>query len=249
MSNTIDLGMNRTGIGMSPIDSKEMIDGTKDMVPPPGNSERVHDVRRDYAKQGASVGTVPPPATMKGMLTTALEAIKGSKPTVFIDKLAERLAFERTSTRLYEVLISKFDAYGTWKGGPSRMELVEHHDDEKRHFEIVRDVILRLGADPTAMTPCADVTMVEGLGLMQVLHDPRTNLAQSLHAILVAELADVDGWTMLASLARELGHDALANELVVCEQEEQTHLLRVRTWLTNQVLDEATRELDPRPAE
>jgi hypothetical protein len=48
---------------------------------------------------------VPPPTSMKGMAKSALQALKGEKATVLIDKLAERLAFERTGTRLYETLI------------------------------------------------------------------------------------------------------------------------------------------------
>jgi hypothetical protein len=53
---------------------------------------------------------VPPPTSMKGMAKSALQALKGEKATVLIDKLAERLAFERTGTRPYETLIQKAQA-------------------------------------------------------------------------------------------------------------------------------------------
>lgn len=249
MKNTVSVGTNRTGIGTSPIDSKEMIEGARRVVPAPGDGEGLHEVRKAYGKGAAPVGTVPPPSTMKGVATVAMEAIKGNKPTVFIDKLGERLAFERTGTRLYESLIAKFDVAGTWKGGPTREELVQFHDEERKHFTMLAHVIAALGADPTAMTPCADVTAVESLGLMQVLTDPRTTLPQCLHAILIAELADNDAWTMLAALARELGHEELGKQFDEANAEEAVHLATVRAWLTQQVIDEATRELKQQPAE
>ena len=36
-----------------------------------------------------------------------------------MDKIGERLAFERTGTRLYEALVSKHEAFGSFPGGPS----------------------------------------------------------------------------------------------------------------------------------
>ena len=50
----------------------------------------------------------------------ALQALKGGPPTQFLDKLGERLAFERTGVRLYEALISKHEALGSFAGGPDR---------------------------------------------------------------------------------------------------------------------------------
>ena len=60
--------------------------------------------------------------------------------------------------------------------------------------------IQSLGGDPTAQTPAADVTGVEGMGLMQVLTDPKTTVAQALHAILVAEMTDNAAWEELIEL-------------------------------------------------
>jgi hypothetical protein len=62
-----------------------------------------------------------------------------------------------------------------------------------RHFELVRCTIEMMGCDPTAQTPCADLVGVETLGLVQVLTDPRTTVAQCMNAILTAELADNAG--------------------------------------------------------
>ena len=62
-------------------------------------------------------------------------------------------------------------------------------------------------------TPCADVTGAESIGLLQVVSDPKTTVDQSLHAILVAELADNAGWEELIALAREMGQDDMTRQL------------------------------------
>lgn len=45
---------------------------------------------------------------------------------------------------------------------------------------MLSEAIVDMGGDPTAQTPCADVSAVAAMGLIQVLTDPRTTLAQGL---------------------------------------------------------------------
>ncbi len=240
MKNVVELGMNRTGLGMSPVDSKTMIDAAAKTQPSsPADGEKILGMRVEYGKQADPIGTVPPPPTMKGVAKAALDRLKGTHPTVLLDKLGERLAFERTGTRLYEALLTKLDIAGGWNGGPTRDELQRIHDAELAHFEMLRKCIEELGADPTAVTPSADVVAVASMGLLQVLSDPRTNLAQGLHAIHIAELADNDSWEMLTSLAKDLGKDALAKRFEGAYQDEQRHLADVRRWLKAHVKTEA----------
>jgi bacterioferritin (cytochrome b1) len=201
-------------------------------------------VRAQYAVDAEPVGTVPPPGTLRGMATSALDMMKGQKPTVLIDKLGERLAFERTGTRLYGALVSKLQALGSWEGGPTLEAVVTIQNDELRHAQMVARVIREIGADPTAQTPCADATGVEGLGLVQVLTDPRMDVGQSLHAILVAELTDNDGWVMLINLATELGHEAMANEFRQALAQEERHLALVRSWVAQHARLIAQGDLD-----
>jgi len=142
------------------------------------------------------------------------------------------MAFERTGTRLYEALLTKFDVHGSWEGGPARRELEHFCGEEAQHFELLRKTIASLGADPTTVTPSADVAAVAGMGLGQVLTDPRTNLAQGLQAILLAELADHDGWEMLIRLSEGIGQKDLATQFRKALQEEDEHLSSVRRWLS-----------------
>ena len=47
------------------------------------------------------------------------------------------------------------------------------------------------------------------MGIMQVLTDPRSSLAQCLQVMLTAELTDNDGWELLIKLADNLGYEGL----------------------------------------
>jgi hypothetical protein len=245
MKKPTDIGMNRTGIGVSPMHARELIEGAKDALPTStGDEGTLAAVRVLYSKDALPVGTVPPPTSMKGLAKTVLQLIQGEKGGVLLDKLGERLAFERSGVRMYEALMAKFRAGGTWQGGPTIQELKEIHNDELRHFELVRTALVKLGADTTAMVPSADLAGVEAMGIVQVLTDPRTSPAQGLHAILVAELADYEGWALLVELAESLGEAQLANDLRVALVQEQRHVSLVRVWLRSYVMGEGTLELD-----
>lgn len=81
------------------------------------------------------------------------------------------------------------------------------------------------------MTPSADLVAVEGMGLSAVLGDPRTNVGHCLHALMTAELADGEGWTLLRTLAEDFGQKDLAKRFARAEHEEERHLELVRSWL------------------
>lgn len=237
--NKTTVGRNRTGMQASPLDGQAMVSGAEEGTPAPQPAtEGLAEARRDYAEAGDSLGSVPPPLTARGVATGAVQTLKNQRPGVLLDKLGERLAFERTGSRLYEALLSKV-AEGAVPGrGPSRPELEQVRNDELRHLAMVKAAIERLGGDPTVMTPCADVGGVESMGLLQVIADPRTSLLQSLHAILVAELADNDGWELLLFLLKTAAEDELAQGLSQALVEEQEHLRKVRGWIEAMTLAE-----------
>ena len=241
-----DVGLNRTGIQTSPLASTEAIEGAKQGVPSsPGDESGILEVRALYAKESDGLGTVPVPATLKGMFQTAKELLKGTKPTVFIDKLGERLGFERTGVRLYQAALLKFDVHGTWEGGPSREQLEKILRDELSHFVLVREAMEKLGADPTALTPSANLVSVASKGIPEVLVDPRTNLVQCLEALLVAELTDNAGWELLVELAEGLGQTELAEQFEQALGVEAEHLMLVRRWLSAGVTGEARVREEP----
>jgi rubrerythrin len=231
MKTVLGMGKNRTGIGTSPIDAKKTIQGAEEGAPLGfGDGAEVAAVRADYVRHAEPLGSVPPPTSVKGAVTSAGEMLTGKNPAVFIDKLSQRLAFERTGTRLYDALITKMEAVA----GPEGMSLEDVrriHDEERAHMDLVWNAIEKLGADPTVQTPSADVDGVASTGLLQVVTDPRTSIAQSLHAIHIAELADNDGWVMLIDLAEQMGQTDLVTAFTTALRHEEEHLALVRRWM------------------
>lgn len=226
------LGTNRTGMAAAAQRGQEMLAGMDEFPPSSqGSAKDVAMVRIAYAKEAEPMGSVPQPAGIQNKVLTAAKAVTGAKPTLLLDKLGERLAFERTGTRLYEALVSKWEAFGSFDGGPSKADLEHVLQEEYRHFSMLQAVIERHGGDPTAVTPSANLHATATHGVMQVIVDPRTTLLQSLEAILIAELADNACWAALIALAQEAGEDTLVRQ---CEQAlltEQEHLMKVQTWL------------------
>lgn len=241
MNSASGMGMNRTGVGMAPILSKEMIDAAREGVPSStGDGWALANEREEYIEKSERIGSMPPPSSLKGAAKTVLKMGMGEKSNVLLDKLGGRMAFERTGGRLYEALIAKVQALGGGTDGPTLDELNDIYNDEVRHFELLRRTLEDLGADPTVQTPSADVSGVTAMGILQVLTDPRTSVEQCLHAILIVELADNDGWRMLIDLARALDQDDMAKQFQQALTEEDRHLRQVRGWVSRQMLAEAT---------
>src|SRR5689334_7893986 len=101
MSQNASLGMNKTGTATAPHRLQEMLSGTESFVPQSiGSAQAIADVRIEYASEAEPVGSIPPPASFTGTVKTAVKAITGASPLLFLDKLGERLAFERSGVRL-----------------------------------------------------------------------------------------------------------------------------------------------------
>lgn len=232
MQNQASLGFNRTGIATSPRLSAEMVEGMQEFPPNVAGDEiAIATERQRMALEGEPVGSVPPPATLAGMASAAVQGVRGNHPVQFVDKLGERLGFERMGTRLYQALLSKYDVSGSFEGGPTRPELERMMRDEYAHFRLLVEVATEVGADPTVVTPSADLAATMSQGVLAVLVDPRTTFLQSLEGILLAELVDNDCWETLMQLAELRGDEKLASGFASALADEVRHLELVRTWL------------------
>jgi bacterioferritin (cytochrome b1) len=224
---------NRTGIQTSPELARELIEGAIAAAPSSeGGAEDLAEYRSEYIAEGFPIGSLP-------SLPFAQEAQADEEAVgmaVLLDKLSERLAFERMGTRLYETLINKVEVVGESSPGPTLAELQQIREEELQHFLLLNRSITALGGDPTVQSPCADVTGVASLGILQVLTDPRTSVTQCLQALLTAELTDNDGWQLLINLADNLGYPELVKDFQSALEHEEEHLVNVRGWLTELVL-------------
>jgi rubrerythrin len=251
------LGPNRTGAALNPKDLDLMLDAVQDLSPPvPINTMRMDVERQHYITEAESVGSMPPPQPAgKRAPTRAKDAAADPSMTLLLDKLGERIAFERTGTRLYSALITKYlalmnageptlpaveeisDADGGGDGADQSTRdsaldtLTRIRAEELGHFRMLCDLVLELGGDPTAQTPSADVVGAASMGFMQVLTDPRTTLGQCLEIVLSIELTDNASWELLAELAEAAGQKNLAQPFAEALATEQQHLEIVQTWL------------------
>jgi len=250
-------GANRTGEAVSPEGVQAMTEAVLRYSPPTlidtSASDQDHAL---YIAAADAVGSVPPPASLKGSFKTGVGKLMGERPELLFDKIGERIAFERAGTRLYDALIVKYQAAvdagsqlpsiaeamaasGEKGALPEALQqelpmqtLQRIRDEELQHFHLLCQAMRRMGGDPTAQTPCADAAATANAGIMQVITDPRTTLAQSLNALLTAELADNAGWELLIELTEQVGEDELTGVFLGALAQEARHEQTVRHWLS-----------------
>lgn len=242
MENTTKIGMNRTGIQMSPIEGPDQAEFalSQPANPPSGGVQALAEARASYIRESSRVGSVPLPGTGRGLLQTTMDKVTGNNPELLIDKLGQRLAYERSGVRLYQAMITKVDAAGHLRRADLRADLVHICSEEAEHFRMLTRVMTEIGADPTAQTPCADVSGVATLGLLQVITDPRTTIAQSLEALLTVEMTDNACWELLIELATQAGHDEMVTEFQQALRAEEQHVVMIKQWLRETVMAEAS---------
>jgi hypothetical protein len=225
-----EIGRNRTGLQASPELSKEMNDVVQPVAAGTADASPFSEVRLLYIREADPLGSIPPPATLKGASKTAAKQLKGERPQAFIDKLAERLAYERGGARLYDAVVAKFMANEGELPSASLQDVIEIRDEEASHAALIRTCIEQLGADPTVQTPSADLVGVATAGFLQAASDPRTTLAQTLQVALAAELVDAASWEMLISMAASTGQDGMVERFQQALDRETEHVAKVRGW-------------------
>jgi rubrerythrin len=238
---SVTMGKNKTGLKVPVRNAPEMFDNQDDPFKRWAHAaDDFHpeidfqDIKTEYIQESNGVGTLPLPMTVEGVLKGGLQKLTAGHLEVLLDKLGERLAFERSGTRLYEALILKCEAA---LPGESLDFLRQIRNEELGHFQLLKQAIEDLGADPTAITPCADVTGVQSQGLVQVVNDPRTSVAQSVSAILTAELVDNDGWDLLIKIVQAADMDELAQKFATAREHEARHLTEIRSWIERLTLE------------
>ncbi len=259
-------GMNLTGVAAKPEGAQAMREAVQRFSPPAAiDTSAAEHERLLYLQQSDAIGTVPRPVSVASSLKTGIAQLLGKRPELLLDKVGERIAFERGGVRLYDALMVKHQAAATagaataaaataaavlppialalealsqepswlqaWRDEQPAQTLARIRAEELAHFHLLCEAMRQLGGDPSAQTPCADVIGTASLGLVQVVSDPRTTLAQSLNAMLMAELTDNAGWELLLQLSDSLGEAELSARFKDVLAEEEQHLHVIRSWL------------------
>lgn len=148
MENEAKAGMNRTGMQMAPKQGPEQVDYARNNPPHPidGSEEAIALMRAEYIEEAARVGSVPLPATGRGLAETAKGKLKGQSPELLFDKLGERAAFERSGVRLYQAMIGKVKAVHHPEQAALLQDLEHICEEEFRHFDLLSTTIEEMGA-------------------------------------------------------------------------------------------------------
>ena len=241
MSTTPTRHNNRTGSHLSEEQLQQMIEGTREFAPTSkGSAKLTANNRMTYAEDGETVGSYVPPENLRAFKDAAERAPNEQTMDKFMDKLGARLAFERSGVRLYEGMIAKVEALGSFEGGPSVEDLQHIRDEEFEHFTMLRDCIEQLGGDPTAVTPSGDVQATLLKGVSDVMADPRIGVVYSLEALLIAELSDHASWDALEEIARSAGAEDMADLFDSALDKEEEHLNMVESWIAAAIKLEAS---------
>lgn len=81
-------------------------------------------------------------------------------------------------------------------------------------------------------------TRVLVMGVMQVLTEPRTNLAQGMGALLTIELEDNAAWELLIELAAAGGHPRIAKGFHKAKAQEDDHVVKIKSLLRKDLLSQ-----------
>lgn len=153
----------------------------------------------------------------------------GNEPNQLIDKLGERIAYEKIVIHLYEKLLEKHQASDQDELPPYEL-LKQFHREEIDHYRLLSDVMESLGGDPRKLTPSGKLENLAENGWLKVLNDPASTFDQCLHIVHLAELGDNDSWELLVELSELSELKEIAEEFRNCLAQEEGHLLNVRNW-------------------
>src|ERR687898_1233929 len=119
---------NRTGIMTNPELSIEMIEGAKQTVPSSqGDATALASVKAEYIEEAVPIGSSP---VMVEVSENGESVGHFDGLAVLLDKLGERLAFERQGTRLYEAFLQKYESMEMADDGGPTIEELQHICEE-----------------------------------------------------------------------------------------------------------------------
>ena len=166
-------------------------------------------------------------------------------PERVVDYLAERLAFERESVRLYDALLTQVQEAREPEVRALAQLLARQRDEEREHVSWLQAQLEALGAGPHPESARAALSREETRGLAHVILEGNAPLPHLLHALLAAELVDHAGWDLLVALADEAQDAEAQRALHRRRDEEARHLALCRElaerFALQQVLDEPLR--------
>lgn len=145
-----------------------------------------------------------------------------------MDKLLERLRFEKSGVELYDLVLEHVDGE---LPGDMLQTLREHRAEEAAHMEMLARHVLDLGGDPGAETPSVRVVEENAERLAAIVRSEKAKPIHRLQCLLDAELEDSVSWDLLVALAREAGSSEMRKDFAQAERREIEHVRDTRRMI------------------
>lgn len=145
-----------------------------------------------------------------------------------IDLLCERLAFERSTVRLYDRILEALRVATDARTRDLHATMQKHRAEEDEIVRWLEGKIRELGGDERAETDLARLATREARGIEEVAQNDAADLTHLLHALLAVEGVDAAGWDLLVHLADAAGDARAKHELERRLRQERQHLAFVR---------------------
>jgi bacterioferritin (cytochrome b1) len=157
-----------------------------------------------------------------------MEKLAARNPNLILDLLSGRLAFERTSVKLYDNVIQKIERSADPRYQPLLGELRKIRNEEWAHEEWLEAQIRSLGGTAHETTEMSQLETEEAMGVRNVIVDGHQKVLHLVHALLAAELSDNAGWDLLVKLANDSGDREAKFAFMKRQLEEVKHLAFLR---------------------
>jgi ferritin-like metal-binding protein YciE len=145
-----------------------------------------------------------------------------------VDLLCERLAFERSTVRLYDRILEALRVGGDASTRELHATMLKHREEENEIARWLEGRIRELGGDERAETDLARLATREARGIDEVAENDAADITHLLHALLAVEGVDNAGWDLLVHLADAAGDARTKHELERRLRQERQHLAFVR---------------------
>jgi hypothetical protein len=149
-------------------------------------------------------------------------------PQQVVDLLCERLAFERSTVKLYDRILEALGGAPDASMRDLRATMAKHRQEEDEIASWLEGRIRELGGGEGADTDLARLATREARGIEEVAANDAADLTHLLHALLAVEGVDVAGWDLLVELADAAGDARAKRELERCQRREAEHLAFAR---------------------
>jgi len=151
---------------------------------------------------------------------------------LLLNKLGQRLAFERASVRLYEALIFKCLAIQKSKKNLIPInQLRQFRDEEVEHSQLLNKAIETLGFDVDECIPAPDSNLLSSLQIPKVFTKTNTSILQCLESVQIFATNDNAEWHALHGLFTNLGMKELADEFNQALEEDSVQLEVISRWI------------------